>query len=159
MMDKQKIYPRSKDRETVYLKNVVTDPSIIVGDYTMYNDFVIDPVDFQNHESGGKKEDIGECSRIVFFISFSLALFSFFLLLLLDFSFLFILIYCGPFCIVSSCFLFCNKSFCNFFECDSCSIYIIVHPIGRHEKCRQSRLRFDHFGDRRKIRSVHIWDR
>ena len=40
MMDKQKIYPRSKDRETVYLKNVVTDPSIIVGDYTMYNDFV-----------------------------------------------------------------------------------------------------------------------
>ena len=43
MMDKQKIYPRSKDRETVYLKNVVTDPSIIVGDYTMYNDFVNDP--------------------------------------------------------------------------------------------------------------------
>ena len=39
MMDKQKIYPRSKDRETVYLKNVVTDPSIIVGDYTMYNDW------------------------------------------------------------------------------------------------------------------------
>ncbi len=31
MMDKQKIYPRSKDRETVYLKNVVTDPGIIVG--------------------------------------------------------------------------------------------------------------------------------
>ena len=30
MMDKQKIYPRSKDRETVYLKNVVTDPSIIL---------------------------------------------------------------------------------------------------------------------------------
>ena len=35
MMDKQKIYPRSKDRETVYLKNVITDPSIIVGDYTL----------------------------------------------------------------------------------------------------------------------------
>ena len=49
MMDKQKIYPRSKDRETVYLKNVVTDPSIIVGDYTMYNDFVKDPVDFQKN--------------------------------------------------------------------------------------------------------------
>lgn len=47
MMDKQKIYPRSKDRETVYLKNVITDPSIIVGDYTMYNDFVNDPVDFK----------------------------------------------------------------------------------------------------------------
>ena len=49
MMDKQKIYPRSKDRETVYLKNVITDPSIIVGDYTMYNDFVNDPVDFQKN--------------------------------------------------------------------------------------------------------------
>ena len=49
MMDKHKIYPRSKDRETVYLKNVVTDPSIIVGDYTMYNDFVNDPVDFQKN--------------------------------------------------------------------------------------------------------------
>lgn len=49
MMDKQRIYPRSKNRETVYLKNVVTDPSIIVGDYTMYNDFVNDPVDFQKN--------------------------------------------------------------------------------------------------------------
>ena len=35
MMNKLKIYPRSKDRETVYLKNVVTDPGIIVGDYTI----------------------------------------------------------------------------------------------------------------------------
>lgn len=35
MMNKLKTYPRSKDRETVYLKNVVTDPSIIVGDYTI----------------------------------------------------------------------------------------------------------------------------
>ena len=35
MMNKLKIYPRSKDRETVCLKNVVTDPSIIVGDYTI----------------------------------------------------------------------------------------------------------------------------
>lgn len=26
MMNKLKIYPRSKDLETVYLKNVVTDP-------------------------------------------------------------------------------------------------------------------------------------
>lgn len=50
MMDKQKIYPRSKDRETVYLKNVITDPSIIVGDYTMYNDFVNDPVDVTGSE-------------------------------------------------------------------------------------------------------------
>ena len=36
----QKIYPRSKDKETVYLKSVITNPNIIVGDYTMYNDFV-----------------------------------------------------------------------------------------------------------------------
>ena len=49
MMNKQKIYPRSKDRETVYLKNVVTDPSIVVGDYTMYNDFVNDPTNFQKN--------------------------------------------------------------------------------------------------------------
>ena len=49
MMDPQKIFPRSKDRETVYLKNVVTDSSIIVGDYTMYNDFVNDPTDFEKN--------------------------------------------------------------------------------------------------------------
>ena len=48
-MDKQKIYPRTKDRETVYLKNVVTDPSITVGDYTIYNDFVNDPRDFEKN--------------------------------------------------------------------------------------------------------------
>lgn len=41
MMDKQKIYPRSKDQETVYLKNVITDPSIIVGDYTSCQCFSI----------------------------------------------------------------------------------------------------------------------
>ena len=34
----QKIYPRSKDKETVYLKSVITNPNIIVGDYTMYNE-------------------------------------------------------------------------------------------------------------------------
>ena len=31
MMDKQKIYPRSKDRETVYLKNVVRSEERRVG--------------------------------------------------------------------------------------------------------------------------------
>ena len=40
------IYPR-RDRETVYLKNVITDPRILVGDYTFYNDFVNDPTQFQ----------------------------------------------------------------------------------------------------------------
>ena len=34
------IYPRTGDRETVYLNAVVTDPNISVGDYTIYNDFL-----------------------------------------------------------------------------------------------------------------------
>ena len=45
----QKIYPRSKDRETVYLKNVITDPNIIIGDYTIYNDFAGEPRDFEKN--------------------------------------------------------------------------------------------------------------
>lgn len=43
----EKIYPRTNDTQTVYLKNVITDPNINIGDYTMYNDFVYDPRDFQ----------------------------------------------------------------------------------------------------------------
>ena len=42
------LYPRS-DHETVYLKSVVTDPSIVIGDYTFYNDFVHDPTQFQKN--------------------------------------------------------------------------------------------------------------
>ena len=38
-MEPQKIYPRTGDKETIYLKNVVKSPFITVGDYTMYNDF------------------------------------------------------------------------------------------------------------------------
>lgn len=49
MADTKKIYPRTGDKQTVYLKNVITDPTIIVGDYTMYNDFVNDPVDFERN--------------------------------------------------------------------------------------------------------------
>ena len=45
----EKIYPRSKDKETVYLKNVITNPDVIVGDYTIYNDFVQDPKDFEKN--------------------------------------------------------------------------------------------------------------
>lgn len=45
----QKIYPRSKDKATVYLKSVITNPNIIVGDYTMYNDFVKEPKDFEKN--------------------------------------------------------------------------------------------------------------
>jgi len=44
-----KIYPRIGDFETVYLKNVITDPNIAVGDYTMYNDFVSDPRLFEKN--------------------------------------------------------------------------------------------------------------
>ena len=36
----KKIYPRAGDTQTVYLNAVVKDPSIAVGDYTIYNDFV-----------------------------------------------------------------------------------------------------------------------
>ncbi len=45
----EKIYPRTGDRHTVYLKKVVTNPNIIVGSYTIYNDFVNDPVDFEKN--------------------------------------------------------------------------------------------------------------
>lgn len=45
----KKIYPRTGDRETVYLKNVITDPNILVGDYTMYHDFVNDPRLFEKN--------------------------------------------------------------------------------------------------------------
>ena len=33
----KKIYPRTGDTQTVYLNAVVKDPSIEVGDYTIYN--------------------------------------------------------------------------------------------------------------------------
>lgn len=45
----KKIYPRTNDRETVYLKNVITNPNIIVGDFTMYNDYVNDPRLFEKN--------------------------------------------------------------------------------------------------------------
>ena len=45
----EKIYPRSNDKQTVYLKNVITNPNIIVGEYTIYNDFVNDPRDFERN--------------------------------------------------------------------------------------------------------------
>ena len=44
-----KIYPRTSDNQTVYLKNVVTNANIEIGDYTMYNDFVQDPLDFEKN--------------------------------------------------------------------------------------------------------------
>ena len=48
-MNLEKIYPRTNDRETVYLKNVIKNPNILVGDFTMYNDFVHDPQQFEKN--------------------------------------------------------------------------------------------------------------
>ena len=42
-MNPENIYPRTNDRETVYLKNVIKNPNILVGEFTMYNDFAYDP--------------------------------------------------------------------------------------------------------------------
>ena len=41
------IYPRPRDKQTVYPKDVVTGSNIEVGDDTIYNDFVHDPCDFE----------------------------------------------------------------------------------------------------------------
>lgn len=49
MADTKKIYPRTGDKQTVYLKNVITTPNIEVGDYTMYNDFFSDPRKFEQN--------------------------------------------------------------------------------------------------------------
>jgi len=49
MIPQWKIYPRSQGHSTVYLKNVVSDPSISVGDYTTYDDFVRDPREFEKN--------------------------------------------------------------------------------------------------------------
>ena len=45
----KEIYPRTGDKQTIYLKNVIPDPNITVGEYTMYNDFVNDPVLFEKN--------------------------------------------------------------------------------------------------------------
>lgn len=46
-MNSRKVYPRTGDKQTIYLKSAITDPNIIVGDYTIYNDFVNDPTKFE----------------------------------------------------------------------------------------------------------------
>jgi len=47
--DLKKIYPRSKDVETIYLKNVIRKKNIQVGDFTIYNDFCNDPREFEKN--------------------------------------------------------------------------------------------------------------
>ena len=44
-----KIYPRTGDKQTVYLNAVIKDPQIAVGNYTIYNDFVADPLLFEKN--------------------------------------------------------------------------------------------------------------
>lgn len=49
MNNQMKIYPRSRDHQTVYLQNVITNPNIEVGDYTIYNDFINAPAMFEQN--------------------------------------------------------------------------------------------------------------
>lgn len=49
MVNSEILYPRTADMQTIYLKNAITDTSITVGDYTMYNDFVNNPTDFEKN--------------------------------------------------------------------------------------------------------------
>lgn len=43
------IYPRSGDKQTIYLKSVISNPKIEVGDYTIYNDFNNEPTLFEKN--------------------------------------------------------------------------------------------------------------
>lgn len=45
----KKIYPRTGDTQTVYLKDVITNPNIEIGEYTIYNDFINDPREFEKN--------------------------------------------------------------------------------------------------------------
>ncbi|MDF3002136.1 MAG: antibiotic acetyltransferase [Bacillota bacterium] len=45
----KKIYPRTNDSETIYLKGAISNPNIVVGVYTIYNDFVSDPLQFEKN--------------------------------------------------------------------------------------------------------------
>lgn len=43
------LYPRSNDHYSVYLKNVVNNPFIEVGDFTIYHDFFHNPCEFEKN--------------------------------------------------------------------------------------------------------------
>lgn len=49
MANPEKIFPRSGDKETVYLKPIIANPNISVGEFTIYNDFVNDPMQFERN--------------------------------------------------------------------------------------------------------------
>jgi len=48
-MKPNKTYPRTGDTQTIYLKSIITRPTIEIGDFTIYNDFVNDPRDFEKN--------------------------------------------------------------------------------------------------------------
>ena len=46
--DANKVYPRENDHTICYLKNIIKNPDIIVGDFTFYHDFT-DPLQFEKN--------------------------------------------------------------------------------------------------------------
>ena len=44
-----KMYPRANDSQTIYLNTVIKNPNIVIGDYTIYNDFIDDPTLFEKN--------------------------------------------------------------------------------------------------------------
>ena len=48
-MKPNKTYLRTGDTRTIYLKSIITRPTIEIGDFTIYNDFVNDPRDFEKN--------------------------------------------------------------------------------------------------------------
>ena len=46
-----KTFPRTNDYQTIYLNTIINNPNIIVGDYTIYNDFVNDPTQFEKNNA------------------------------------------------------------------------------------------------------------
>ena len=48
-MKPNKTYPRTGDTQTIYLKSIITRPTIEIGDFTIYNDFVNDPRGFETN--------------------------------------------------------------------------------------------------------------
>ena len=45
----RKTFPCTNDYQTIYLNTIINNPNIIVGDYTIYNDFVNDPTQFEKN--------------------------------------------------------------------------------------------------------------
>ena len=46
---KKSIYPRTGDHTTIYLNQIITNPNITVGDFTIYNDFAKSPLLFETN--------------------------------------------------------------------------------------------------------------